>query len=117
LTLIGNVSTNINNVYVVLNTTQTFTFANQNDMESFLKASFPDSSAVPSVYCSQRSAPQLQTFDCLAIYSSGIPNQQFHINFSFNYQGQTGSISVLVNPLASSLASRGTTAGRGTTAN
>jgi len=48
-------------------------------MESFLKTKFPDSSAVPSVYCSQREAPDLDLFDCLAIYSSGVPNQKYKI--------------------------------------
>lgn len=53
LTLVGNVNTNINNVFVVLKTDKKYSFTNQNEMESFMKTKFPDSSAVPSVYCSQ----------------------------------------------------------------
>jgi len=79
LTLVGNVNTNINNVFVVLKTSKTFTFANENEMENFMKTSFPNSNSIPSVYCSQREAPELDTFDCLAIYSSGIPNQKYNI--------------------------------------
>lgn len=79
LTLVGNVNTNINNVFVVLKTDKKYSFTNQNEMESFMKTKFPDSSAVPSVYCSQREAPDLDLFDCLAIYSSGVPNQKYKI--------------------------------------
>jgi len=79
LSLVGNVNTNINNVFVVLKTDKKFSFTNENEMESFLKTKFPDSSAVPSVYCSQREAPDLDLFDCLAIYSSGVPNQKYKI--------------------------------------
>jgi hypothetical protein len=104
--LVGNVNTNINNVFVVLKTNKTFSFTNENEMESFIKTKFPDSTSVPSVYCSQREAPELDTFDCLAIYSSGIPNQRYRIEFSYNYQGESGFISVQVDPLATSFATR-----------
>ena len=106
LTLVGNVNTNINNVFVVLKTDKAYTFTNENEMENFIKTKFPDSTAVPSVYCSQREAPELDTFDCLAIYSSGIPNQKYRIEFSYNYQGDSGFISVQVDPLATSFATR-----------
>jgi hypothetical protein len=106
LSLVGNVNTNINNVFVVLKTDKTFKFTNEDEMQNFMKTKFPDSSAIPSVYCTQREAPDLDTFDCLAIYSSGIPNQKYHIEFSYNYQGDSGYIKVLVDPLASSFATR-----------
>lgn len=48
-------------------------------MTNFIKTRFPDSSLVPSVYCSQREAPELDIFECLILYSSGIPNQKFKI--------------------------------------
>lgn len=57
LTLFGNVNTNINNVFVVLRTDKAYTFTNENEMENFIKTKFPDSSTIPSVYCSQREAP------------------------------------------------------------
>ena len=57
LSLVGNVNTNINNVFVVLKTDKTYSFTNENEMESFIKTKFPNSTAVPSVYCSQREAP------------------------------------------------------------
>jgi len=73
-----------------------------------MKTNFPNST-VPSVYCSQRASPDLNLFDCLCIYSSGVPNQQFNIQFSYNYQGQTGFLSVPVNPLATQFATRSAT--------
>ena len=54
----------------------------------------------PTVYCSQRSHPELNMFDCLLIYPSGVPNSLFDIDFSFNYQGQRGSTVVKVDPFA-----------------
>lgn len=99
-------NTNINNVFVVLKTDKAYKFTNENEMENFIKTKFPYSSAVPSVYSSQREAPELDTFDCLAIYSSGIPNQKYIIEFSYNYQGDSIFISVQVDPLATSFATR-----------
>jgi len=69
-------------------------------MQSFIKADFP-SGPKPTVYCSQRSSPNLDTFDCLLIYPSGVPNQAFNINFSYNYNAKSGSTTVKVDPFAS----------------
>ena len=63
-------------------------------MENFMKTSFPDSTVIPTVYCSQREEPDLDLFDCLAIYSSGIPNRKFNMVFSFDFKGDTGKIQV-----------------------
>jgi hypothetical protein len=68
-------------------------------MQSFIQASFP-SGAKPTVYCSQKNSPNLDIFDCLLIYPSGVPNKPFVINFGYNYQGKSGSTSVSINPLA-----------------
>jgi len=68
-------------------------------MQNFIKSDFP-SGPKPTVYCSQRPSPNLDTFDCLLIYPSGVPNTQFGVNFSYNYQGKTGSTSVTVDPFA-----------------
>ena len=68
-------------------------------MQSFMQSSFP-SGPKPTVYCAQRNSPNLNIFDCLLIYPSGVPNSQFTANFSFNYQGKSGSTAVRVNPLA-----------------
>lgn len=84
LTLQGNVSINTNNIYATLRTTPTFTFPNQNEMSQFMQISFPNS-VKPTYYCQQRLPPNLDIFDCLLIYPSGVPNARFTINFSYNY--------------------------------
>ena len=66
-------------------------------MQSFIQATFPRGPK-PTVYCAQRSSPNLNIFDCLLIYPSGVPNSVFTANFGFNYQGKRGSTSVRVNP-------------------
>ena len=101
----GNASVNSNNVFITLKTNPTFTFANPTEMQGFLQASFP-SGPRPTVYCSQRPAPNLDTFDCLLIYPSGVPNNPFSVNFSYNYQSKTGSATVNVNPLLAATSSR-----------
>lgn len=75
-------------------------------MQSFMKTSFPDSTSIPTVYCSQRDQPDEDLWDCLAIYSSGIPNKKFNVVFSFDYQGDKGKINILVDPLKSALPTR-----------
>jgi hypothetical protein len=85
-------------VFITLKTNPTFTFPNPTEMQSFLKATFP-SGARPTVYCSQRASPNLDTFDCLLIYPSGVPNSPFSVNFAYNYQNRSGSTTVNVNPL------------------
>jgi hypothetical protein len=75
-------------------------------MQSFMKTSFPDSTSIPTVYCSQREQPDEDLWDCLAIYSSGIPNKKFNVVFSFDYQGDKGKINILVDPLKSALPTR-----------
>ena len=67
-----------------------------------MQVSFPNSASIPKVYCNQLDAPNLDTFNCLALYSSGSPNKNYTINFSYNYQGSSGFLAVNVNPLASS---------------
>lgn len=91
---------NSNNVFITLITNPTFTFTNPTEMQAFLKATL--SVGAPTVYCAQRNSPNLNTFDCLLIFPSGVPNRNFTINFSYNYQGKTGNTTVLVNPLAAS---------------
>jgi hypothetical protein len=68
-------------------------------MQSFLTSSF-SSAPKPTVYCAQRNSPALDTFDCLLIYPSGVPNKPFTVTFSYNFQGKTGTAAVYVNPLA-----------------
>jgi hypothetical protein len=88
-------------VFISLQTNPTFTFANPTQMQSFIQSSFP-SGPKPTVYCAQRNSPNLNIFDCLLIYPSGVPNSVFKVNFSYNYQGKSGSTSVSVNPLTAS---------------
>jgi cysteine-rich repeat protein len=97
----GKTSINSNNVFITLKTGTTFTFNNPTEMQSFLQATFP-SGPKPTVYCSQRNSPNLNLFDCLLIYPSGVPNKKFVVNFAYNYQGKSGSASINVDPLAAS---------------
>ncbi len=104
----GSATINSNNVFITLKTNPTFTFANPTEMQTFIKAEFANGPK-PTVYCSQRQSPNLDTFDCLLIYPSGVPNQAFNINFSYNFNSKSGSAAVRVDPFATSN-SRGTTA-------
>lgn len=95
----GSTTINSNNVFVTLKTNPTFTFANPTDMQNFITTNVV-SGAKPTVYCSQRPNPNLDLFDCLMIYPSGVPNVNFSVNFSYNYQGKTGAVTVTVDPFA-----------------
>lgn len=95
----GSTTINSNNVFVTLKTNPTFTFDSPTEMQNFMKSDF-GSSFKPTVYCSQRPSPNLDTFDCLMIYPSGVPNQNFSVNFSYSYQGKTGATTVAVDPFA-----------------
>jgi hypothetical protein len=97
-------------VFVTLKTRRTFTFATDTERQNFIQSTFP-SGPKPTVYCSQRTSPELDTFDCLLIYNSGVPNTIFDVNFSFNKDGTTGSVKVTVDPFAVSNSRR--TARRG----
>lgn len=99
----GKVNINSNNVFITLRTGTTFTFNNPTEMQGFLQATFP-SGPKPTVYCSQRNSPNLDLFDCLLIYPSGVPNRKFVVNFAYNYQGKSGSASINVDPLAANRA-------------
>ena len=100
LTQVGSANINSNNVFITLQTNPTFTFDNPTQMQNFMQAAFP-SGPKPTVYCAQRNSPNLNIFDCLLIYPSGVPNNNFQVNFSYNYQGKSAALVVKVNPLAS----------------
>jgi cysteine-rich repeat protein len=103
LSQVGSTNINSNNVFITLRTRETYTFPNPTEMQAFIKSSFP-SGTKPTVYCAQRNSPNLNIFDCLLIYPSGVPNSQFQVDFSFNYQGKSGQATVRVNPLAAARA-------------
>ena len=98
LTAVGMPNINSNNVFITLKTNPTFTFANPTEMQSFIKASFPEG-PTPTIYCSQRNSPDLDIFDCLLIYPSGVPNSDFDVKFSYDFQNKKASQTVNVNPL------------------
>ena len=102
----GTATINSNNVFITLKTNPTFTFPTPTEMQSFIKADFA-SGQKPTVYCSQRASPNLDTFDCLLIYPSGVPNSPFSINFSYNYQAKSGAVTVKVDPFAATNSRRG----------
>ena len=97
---------NYNNVFVVLQTTKAYQFPNENEMKSFMQYAFPDPTTTPnSAYCMQ-TLGDLRKFECLLIYSYGVPNRQFDVNFSYNYRGDTGFLVAKIDPLASSIQTR-----------
>ena len=114
LVQVGKVNINSNNVFITLQTNPTFTFANPTEMQNFIQSNFA-SGPKPTVYCSQRTSPNLNLFDCLLIYPSGVPNKSFSVGFSYNYQGKSGKVDVNVNPLSASgsRSSRSAAAGAG----
>ena len=72
--LVGDILTNSHNVFALIETDTLFQFDNEADMKSFMQYSFPDSGTNPdSAYCSQQPT-QPKIFQCLIIYSSGLPN-------------------------------------------
>ncbi len=71
-----------------------------------MKISFPNSAVVPTVYCTQRDAPEKDIFDCYVLYNSGVPNKKFNIEFSYNFQGDSGFISVPVDTTTAPFATR-----------
>jgi cysteine-rich repeat protein len=105
LSVVGNISTNTNNVFLSLKTDKTYSFVNEDEKKNFIKARFPDSKLVPTVYCTLNETAA-NVFDCLIIYSSGVPNQQYKIEFSYNYGGDSGFLSVDIKPIASGIRSR-----------
>ena len=97
---------NSNNAFILIRTDDVFTFNDAQQMKSFMKYEFPDSGTVPtSAYCMQM-VGDLQTFQCLMIYSSGLPNYPFNVDFSFNKDGKYGFLQVEVDPQAGGFASR-----------
>ena len=57
-------------------------------MKKFMQYDFPDASTTPeSAYCVQNVGRQ-QLFQCLLLYPSGVPNYEFNVNFSYDYQGE-----------------------------
>jgi cysteine-rich repeat protein len=84
-TLVGRVAANINSVFVVLKTDQVYNFDNEKEQENFIKTSFPGSTVIPTVYCTQKNAPEKDIFDCYILYNSGVPNKKFNIEFSYNF--------------------------------
>lgn len=96
---------NTNNIFITLRTTPTFTFPNPTVMQNFLSSSFV-STFKPTTYCAQRKSPNLNLFDCLLIYPSGIPNNRFNVIFSFNYTGLSANTTVVIDPVFSQPSSR-----------
>ena len=99
-------SVNTNNIFVALKTNPTFTFPNNEVMRNFMKSAF-GSGVRPTVYCLQKDSPELDLFDCLLIYPSGVPNSLFNVTFSFNYEGQSAQTVVQIDPFSPTLSRRG----------
>ena len=93
----GDININTNNVFITLETNPTFTFSTPTEMQNFIRADFP-SGPKPTVYCAQRDT-ELEYFDCLMIYPSGVPNQSFNCDFKYDYQGKHGEANIVIDPL------------------
>jgi hypothetical protein len=52
-------------------------------MQNFMKVNYSGLTVRPSTYCQQRDYPELDLFDCLLLFSSGIPNRAFQAEFSY----------------------------------
>jgi hypothetical protein len=52
-------------------------------MQNFIKVNYFSLTMRPSTYCQQREDPDLDVFDCLLLFSSGIPNRAFQAEFSY----------------------------------
>jgi len=70
-----------------------------------MKSSFT-SPAQPTTYCIQRASPNLDIFDCLLIYPSGVPISTFNATFWYNYQTKIGNATVSINPLVNNSPTR-----------
>ena len=105
LALMGTPSSNTNNVFITLKSTPVFTFPNEVIQREFIKTTITTGFR-PTSYCMQR-FNQLDLFDCLLVYPSGIPNNVLTILFSFNYQGYSAETRVTVDPLSAVLNGRG----------
>ena len=71
-------------------------------MQNFIKVSYLNTTVRPSTYCQQREDPELDLFDCLLLFSSGIPNRAFQAEFSYltPVVGTQVKLVVNVDPLA-----------------
>ena len=106
MSLTGNVLTNYNNVFILIKTDTVFKFKDEGEMRGFMKYKFPNSGSAPtSAYCLQQPA-QPAVFQCLLIYSSGVPNLEFDVIFDYNKDGKSGHLKVEVDRLSDDFASR-----------
>lgn len=100
---------NMVNVFVLLKTDKAYYFDNEEAMRKFIQFKFYDESVLPGqVFCLQEpSAPT--DYRCLFVYNSGIPNKKFDVDFSFNYQGDTGFLKVNIDPTKNAINTRALT--------
>lgn len=71
-----------------------------------MKADFPNPQTEPNSFSCLPVQSDPKLFRCITIYSSGVPNYPFKINFSYNHQGSQGFLAVNVDPTASFMQSR-----------
>lgn len=71
-----------------------------------MKYDFEDEDTQPaSAYCRQKGNDK-SVFECLLVYTSGLPNIKFSVHFSYNYKGDQGEKTVEINPLKSKFQNR-----------
>ena len=74
-------------------------------MQSFIRVEF-DNFLRPTVYCMQDAPSNMQNFNCLIIFPSGVPNSPFDATFSFDHNGWRADTEVEINPLRGVIPSR-----------
>ena len=105
LVLVGDVRFNFNNVFVVLKTPKPYPGLSELEKKSFMKYTFPAGAEPSSAYCNQK-VNAFDTWECLIIYASGLPNRRYTVRFSYNYSGDSGFNNVLVDPFRSKFNTR-----------
>lgn len=105
LKVYGDIKFNVNNIYLTLQTSQKYNFTSSSVMENFIRASY-STVVQPSTFCLQRDFPDLDLFDCLLIYSTGIPNKAFKAEFTYSTENSTVKLAVDINPLMASQPSK-----------
>jgi len=98
----GSIKSNSNQMFLTLDTIKPYDFPDQTTMQNFMKAKFIGCNP-PTLFCSQKTVPAKNLFDCLLIFPSGVPNKQFSIDFSYSYNGNSGLTTVAVDPIQAQL--------------
>lgn len=82
---------------MTLDSITSFDFPDQQTMSNFMKGKFTGCKS-PALFCNQQSKTK-NLFDCLLLFPSGVPNQSFTVEYSYNYEGKEGYTKIPIDPL------------------